>query len=51
MASNGHVLVDSTDVVVAAVVTPADVQGWAAFPALRWKAKRIAPTIAHVWVD
>ena len=46
-----HVLVDSTGVLVAAVVTEANVQDRAAFPKLLGKAKRIAPTIGHVWVD
>lgn len=43
-------LIDSTGVLVAAVVTPADAQDRTAFPKLR-RAKRIAPTISHVWVD
>lgn len=46
-----HVLVDSAGVLVAAVVTPADVQDRPAFPKLLRKAKRIAPTISHVSVD
>lgn len=46
-----HVLVDSGGVLVAALVTPADVQDRAAFPTLLRRAKRIAPTIAHIWVD
>ncbi|MDT5175775.1 MAG: hypothetical protein QOG37_3026 [Mycobacterium sp.] len=46
-----HVLVDSAGVLVAAVVTAADVQDRAAIPTLLRKAKRIAPTISHVWVD
>lgn len=46
-----HLLVDSAGVLVAAVVTPADLQDRAAFPTLLGKAKRIAPTISHVWVD
>jgi transposase len=46
-----HVLVDSAGVLVAAVLTPADVQERAAFATLLRKAKRIAPTISHVWVD
>ena len=46
-----HVLVDSGGILVAAVVTEANVQDRAAFPELLRKAKRIAPTIAHVWVD
>ena len=45
-----HVLVDSAGVLVAAVVTAADMQGRAAFPTLLRQAKRIAPTIAYVWV-
>ena len=46
-----HVLVDSGGVLVAAVVTAANVSDRAAFPTLLHKAKRIAPTISHVWVD
>lgn len=46
-----HILVDSAGVLVAAVVTPADIQDRAAFPKLLSKAKPIAPTISHVWVD
>ena len=46
-----HILVDSSGVLVLAVVTPADVQDRAAFPKLPRKAKQIAPTITHVWVD
>jgi transposase len=46
-----HVLLDSAGVLVAAVVTPADVQDRAASPTLLRKGKRIAPTISHVWVD
>lgn len=46
-----HVLVDSGGVLIAAVVTPANVQDRAAFPKLLRMAKRVAPTIAHVWVD
>jgi transposase len=46
-----HVLVDSAGILVAAVVTEADVQDRAAFPKLLRKAKRVAPTIAHVWLD
>jgi transposase len=46
-----HVLVDSGGVLAAAVVTAANVQDRAAFPALLRKAKRTAPTITHVWVD
>ncbi|WP_414731584.1 transposase [Williamsia sp.] len=44
-------LVDSAGLLVAAVVTPADVQDRAAFPTLLRKAKRVVPTISHVWVD
>ena len=43
--------VDSSGVLVAAVVTPADVRDRAAFPTLLRKAKHIAPTITHVLVD
>ena len=46
-----HVLVDSGGVLVVAVVTAANVADRAAFPTLLHKAKRIAPTISHVWVD
>ncbi len=46
-----HVLVDSGGILVAAVVTPSDVQDRAAFPKLLRRAKRVAPTIGHVWVD
>jgi transposase len=46
-----HVLVDSAGILVAAVVTPANVAHRAAFPKLLRQAKRVAPTIAHVWVD
>jgi transposase len=44
-------VVDSGGILVAAVVTPANVQDRAAFPTLLRKAKRSAPTIGHVWVD
>jgi transposase len=46
-----HVLVDCAGVLIAAVLTPADVQNRAAFPKLLHRAKRIAPTISHLWVD
>jgi transposase len=46
-----HVLVDSAGVLVAAVVTTADAQDRAAFRRLLRTAKRVAPTITHVWVD
>ncbi|MGB3285717.1 transposase [Mycolicibacter algericus] len=36
---------------VAALVTPADMQDRAAFSTLVRRAKRIAPTISHVWLD
>jgi transposase len=36
---------------VLVVVTEADMQDRAAFPKLLSKAKRVAPTITHVWVD
>lgn len=42
-----HVLIDSADVLVAAIVTPADAQDRAAFPTLLDKARRVAPTISH----
>lgn len=46
-----HILVDSSGVLVAALVTPADVADRAAFPKLLRTAKPIAPTIAHVLLD
>lgn len=46
-----HVLVDSAGVLVAAVITPAHVQDRAEFPTLLPKAKRVEPTITHLWVD
>jgi transposase len=46
-----HVLADSSGILVAAVVTPANVQDRAAFQILLRRAKRVAPTINHVWVD
>lgn len=46
-----HILVDTAGILVAAVVTAADVQDRAAFPALLRKATKIAPTIAHLWCD
>jgi hypothetical protein len=36
---------------VPAVVTEANVQDRAAFPKLLRQAKRVAPAIAHVWLD
>jgi transposase len=48
---NRHGLVDTAGVLVAAVVTEANVQDRAAFPALLCKAKPIAPTIGHLWLD
>jgi hypothetical protein len=46
-----HVPVDSGGILVAAVLTPANVQDRAAFPKLLCKAKRTAASIARVWVD
>ncbi|MGO9509954.1 MAG: IS5 family transposase [Mycobacterium sp.] len=46
-----HILVDSGGILVPAVVTPANMQDRAAFPQLLRKAKRVAPTIAHIWLD
>jgi hypothetical protein len=46
-----HILVDSAGVLVAVVVTPADTQDRAAFPALLRQTKPIAPTIGHVCLD
>jgi transposase len=45
------VLVDSAGILVAAVVTPANAQDRAGLPKLLRRANRIAPTIAHIWVD
>lgn len=45
-----HVLVDSGAVLLAAVVTPADVQDRTAFPKPLREAKCVAPTITHLWV-
>jgi hypothetical protein len=46
-----HVLADPAGILVAAVVTAANVQDRSAFPRLLRKAKRTAPSIAHVWLD
>jgi transposase len=46
-----HVMVDSAGILVAAVVTAANVQDRSAFPRLLRQAKRIAPSITHVWAD
>ena len=46
-----HILVDTAGILVAATVTPANVQDRDAFSALLRKAKRIAPTITHLWLD
>lgn len=46
-----HVLVGFGDILVAVVVTQANVQDRAAFPELLRRAKRTAPMIACVWVD
>lgn len=46
-----HILVDTAGILVAATVTPANVQDRDAFSALLRKAKRVAPTIAHLWLD
>jgi hypothetical protein len=46
-----HVLVGFGDILVAVVVTRANVQDRAAFPKLLCRTKRTAPTIACVWVD
>jgi hypothetical protein len=46
-----HLLVDAGGILIAALVTPATMQNRAAFPHLMRQAKRIAPTITHVWVD
>ncbi len=46
-----HALADSAGVLAAAIVTPADVTDRAAFPTLLRKARRVAPTISHLWVD
>ncbi|WP_131810548.1 hypothetical protein [Mycolicibacter sinensis] len=42
-----HILVDSAGIMVAA----ADVQDRAAFPELLGEVTRVAPTIAHLWLD
>lgn len=46
-----HVLVDTAGILIAATVTAANVQDRAAFPDLLGKAKKTAPTVAHVWLD
>jgi transposase len=46
-----HVLVHSSDIMCAALVSPADMKDRTAFPKLLRRAKRIAPTIADVWLD
>ena len=43
-----HILVDSAGMLAAAAVT---VQDRVAFPTLLRRAKRIAPTISHIWLD
>ncbi|MGB9222102.1 hypothetical protein [Mycobacterium sp.] len=45
-----RILVDSTATLVAALVNAADVQDREALPNLLRRAKRVAPTIAHVWL-
>lgn len=46
-----HILVDSAGILIAALITPANMQDRAAFPPLLRQARRVAPTIAHVWLD
>jgi hypothetical protein len=46
-----HILVDSAGMLIAALVTAANVADRAIFPKLLRKAKWIAPTIAHIWPD
>jgi transposase len=46
-----HSLVDSAAAMVAALLTAADVQDREAFPKLQRRAKRLTPTIAHIWLD
>jgi transposase len=46
-----HVLLDSSGILLAAVLTPANMQDRAAFQILLRRAKRVAPTINHVWMD
>jgi transposase len=46
-----HILVDSAGILIAALITAANVQDRAAFPKPLRKAKPIAPTIAHIWLD
>jgi putative transposase len=51
LVGSAQPLVDSGAILVAALVIEANVQDRAAFPTLLRRAKRIIPTIAHVWVD
>jgi hypothetical protein len=44
-------LIDSAGALVAPVVTPADVQDRDTVSKLLRKAKPIAPTVSHVWLD
>jgi transposase len=46
-----HILIDSAGILIAALVTAANVQHRASFPKLMRKTKRIAPGIAHIWLD
>ena len=46
-----HVLVDTSGILVAAIVTPANVPDRAAFPTLLREARRVAPTIRHIGLD
>jgi len=46
-----HMLVDTSGILVAAIVTPANVQDRAAFPTLLREARRVAPTIRHIGLD
>jgi hypothetical protein len=46
-----HILVDSGAVLVAAVITTANVQDRGAFPRLMRNVLCVAPTIRHLWLD
>jgi transposase len=46
-----HIAVDTGGLLLAAHVTPANVQDRAAFPALNRKPKRSCSTVQHVWLD
>lgn len=46
-----HIAVDTGGLLLAALVTPANVQDRAAFPALIRKTTRSCSTVRHVWLD